>query len=83
MWHCEFGPQEDILEKQTQVDEVDLHNVAKCNLHVGWQAVSPRVLEQGGWGICAGAPHGMQLGLGCQVIYVCYCCWIVRTVIYC
>ena len=25
---------------------------------------------QGGWGFCAGAPHGLQLGFGCQVICV-------------
>ena len=33
-------------------------------------AVSPRVLVRGGRGFCAGAPHGLQLGFGCQVICV-------------
>ena len=35
-----------------------------------WPAVSPKVLVQGGQGFSAGAPHGLQLGFGCQVIYV-------------
>ena len=35
-----------------------------------WPAVSPRVLVQGGWGFCAGAPHGLQLGFGRQVICI-------------
>ena len=43
---------------------------AKLNARQCWPAVSPRVLVWGGQGFCAGAPHGLQLGFGCQVICV-------------
>ena len=53
-----------------------MSNVAKCNLGLKLNArqclpaVSFRVLVRGGRGFCAGTRHGLQLGFGCQVIYV-------------
>ena len=44
--------------------------LAKLNARQRWSAVSPRVLERGGQEFCAGVPHGLQLGLGWQVICV-------------
>ena len=43
---------------------------AKLNARQCWPAVSPRILLQGDWGFCAGAPHGLQLGFGCHVICI-------------
>lgn len=49
--------------------------VIKANLNPRqcWPVVSPRVLVWGDQGFCVqsvGAPHGLQLGLACQVICV-------------
>lgn len=45
-------------------------NVIKVKLNVGqcWPAVSLRVLVRGGQGFLIGAPHGLQLGFGCQLV---------------
>ena len=45
-------------------------NQAKLNARQCWPAVSPRVLVWGGWELCAGAAHGLQLGFGWQAICV-------------
>ena len=43
---------------------------AKLDTRQCWPAVSPMVLVWGGQELCAGVPHGLQLGLGWQVICV-------------